>query len=81
MRAFVLLVTLLASSCGGAVPSDACVPASCCHATACVPIEDRPVCEDVACTEDCRSGTLDCGFNHCAITPDDQCVMRRGPGR
>jgi hypothetical protein len=38
-----------------------CVPAGCCHATACVAAARRPVCEGVMCTMDCRPGTLDCG--------------------
>ncbi|MFO0561527.1 MAG: hypothetical protein U0269_26185 [Polyangiales bacterium] len=38
-----------------------CVPAGCCHATACVPAARRPACEGIMCTMDCRPGTLDCG--------------------
>ena len=38
-----------------------CVPAGCCHATACVPAARRPACEGVMCTMDCRPATLDCG--------------------
>jgi hypothetical protein len=43
-----------------AVDAD-CVPAGCCHATKCVPTGEAPKCADVACTMDCRPGTLDCG--------------------
>jgi hypothetical protein len=40
---------------------DDCVPASCCHATACMPAAQRPTCEGTMCSMDCRPGTLDCG--------------------
>ncbi|MFP4119348.1 MAG: hypothetical protein ACLFTH_04810 [Candidatus Woesearchaeota archaeon] len=43
-----------------------CVPASCCHPTACVPAEQAPECSDVFCTEECRPGTLDCGQGSCS---------------
>ena len=38
-----------------------CVPAGCCHASACVATTHRPDCTDVMCTADCQFGTLDCG--------------------
>lgn len=38
-----------------------CVPAGCCHASACVAEANRPDCTDVMCTADCQFGTLDCG--------------------
>ena len=38
-----------------------CVPATCCHATACVASSKAPKCDDVACTMDCQGGTMDCG--------------------
>ncbi len=38
-----------------------CVPAECCHATACVSKSQAPQCADVMCTMECRGGTLDCG--------------------
>lgn len=38
-----------------------CVPATCCHATACVPRNAGPDCDDVMCTRECRPGTIDCG--------------------
>jgi hypothetical protein len=37
-----------------------CVPAQCCHATSCVNKANAPKCEGVACTLDCRGGTMDC---------------------
>ncbi len=40
---------------------DDCVPAECCHAAACVGVNNRPECADVMCTQDCQYGTLDCG--------------------
>ena len=47
---------------GGACAVDAdCVPASCCHATACVPAAEKPDCADVACTMNCQPDTMDCG--------------------
>ncbi|MBW2969812.1 hypothetical protein KY309_01770 [Candidatus Woesearchaeota archaeon] len=38
-----------------------CVPAECCHATACVPKSKAQNCDGVVCTLECRSGTIDCG--------------------
>lgn len=37
-----------------------CVPEQCCHATTCIPSDEKGVC-NLACTEECRSETLDCG--------------------
>jgi hypothetical protein len=37
-----------------------CVRATCCHATTCVAASARPDCSSVACTADCRAGTMDC---------------------
>ncbi|MBI4146871.1 hypothetical protein HY489_06060 [Candidatus Woesearchaeota archaeon] len=49
-----------------------CVKNSCCHATACVPKFASPSCEGVACTMDCKPGTLDCGGSCGCI--DGRCV-------
>jgi hypothetical protein len=38
-----------------------CVPAQCCHAADCIIKEKRSDCSKVACTMECRPGTLDCG--------------------
>ena len=38
-----------------------CVPASCCHADACVAASNAPECGDVLCTLECQPGTMDCG--------------------
>jgi len=43
-----------------------CVPAQCCHPTSCVPKQQAPNCSNVACTMECREGTLDCGSGSCA---------------
>lgn len=37
-----------------------CVPATCCHATACVLKQNAPNCEGIMCTMECRPGTIDC---------------------
>ena len=42
-----------------------CVPASCCHATSCVPSGESPDCSDIFCTQECQSGTLDCNQGSC----------------
>ncbi len=38
-----------------------CAPVECCHPSACGAAADAPTCTDVMCTEDCQSGTMDCG--------------------
>ncbi|NCO97011.1 MAG: hypothetical protein COZ04_02045 [Candidatus Aenigmarchaeota archaeon CG_4_10_14_3_um_filter_37_21] len=43
-----------------------CVPAQCCHPTSCVPLSQRPNCEKVPCTLECRGETMDCGQGSCA---------------
>ncbi len=49
-----------------------CVPAACCHATACTNRAQAPSCQQAMCTAECRSGTIDCGGGclcvegHCA---------------
>lgn len=46
----------------GACAVDAdCVPAGCCHSTACVPASEKPNCMDTMCTMNCQPDTLDCG--------------------
>jgi hypothetical protein len=42
-----------------------CVPATCCHATACVPASQAPDCSGTACTLSCDV-PLDCGGAKCA---------------
>lgn len=46
-----------------------CVPASCCHPNSCVPINQKPICEDVFCTMNCE-GPLDCEAGHCGCVKD-----------
>jgi len=41
-----------------------CVPAACCHAESCVPVEDAPKCKGMMCSMVC-SGPLDCDAGHC----------------
>ncbi|AKT37219.1 hypothetical protein [Chondromyces crocatus] len=55
--------------------SDAdCVPASCCHPTACVAKASAPECGDIMCTQECRKGTLDCGG--ACLCVDGKCAAR-----
>ncbi len=49
----------------GCLTSNDCVPATCCHATSCIPRNQAPDCTDVFCTEVCEPGTMDCGQGHC----------------
>lgn len=42
-----------------------CVPAQCCHPTSCTAKHNAPDCKGIFCTEDCQSGTLDCGQGKC----------------
>lgn len=42
-----------------------CVPDSCCHPTSCVPEGQQADCSGIACTQECRQGTLDCGQGVC----------------
>jgi hypothetical protein len=52
-----------------------CVPASCCHAKACVDKARKPACEGMMCTMDCRGGTMDCGGGSCACV-DGTCTAQ-----
>ena len=59
-----------------ACASDAdCVPASCCHAKACVLKSEAPKnCKEMMCTAECREGTMDCGKGSCGCK-DGACVV------
>ena len=46
------------------VDSD-CVPASCCHADACVAVGNAPDCSGIYCSQECKENTLDCGQAKC----------------
>jgi hypothetical protein len=48
-----------------------CIPANCCHPTDCVNIANRPDCKGIMCTEECKSGTMDCGQGHCACVNNE----------
>jgi Regulator of chromosome condensation (RCC1) repeat len=53
--------------------SDAdCVPATCCHAAACVPLVQAPSCGG-ACDGGCNPFTMDCGQGYCACQ-NGQCT-------
>jgi len=76
-----LLACATGAPADGAPPLDCradadCVPASCCHATACVAKRAAPDCAGVMCTMVCRPGTLDCGGG-CECR-QDRCVARLG---
>ncbi len=38
-----------------------CAPAQCCHPADAVNLANEPDCSNVACTMECKPGTLDCG--------------------
>ncbi|MFK7985769.1 MAG: hypothetical protein AB8I08_07025 [Sandaracinaceae bacterium] len=51
-----------------------CVPAGCCHASACVGSASAPDCSDTMCTADCQFGTLDCGGS--CLCHEGRCAAR-----
>ncbi len=51
-----------------------CVPASCCHASACTNRAQAPSCEQVMCTAECRGGTIDCGGG--CLCVEGRCAAR-----
>jgi hypothetical protein len=54
-----------------------CVPAACCHATACVGRASAPACGDAMCTMDCQFGTIDCGGG--CLCHQGRCAARLMP--
>ncbi len=54
-----------------------CVPAECCHSTACVALAHAPACGGTMCSQECRPGTLDCGAARCACL-GGACGVQRG---
>lgn len=55
------------------ITASECVPAQCCHPTECINRMVAPDCEGVACTEECRPGTMDCGQGSCDCI-DSKCT-------
>ena len=61
-----------------ACKSDAdCVPASCCHASACMSASKAKLC-NMMCTQSCEPGTLDCGGS--CLCRDGRCAAKLGNG-
>lgn len=60
-----------------------CVPATSCHASACTSAARRGKAADEPCTMECRGGTVDCGYNHCACVKGRSgkkvCALVPGP--
>jgi hypothetical protein len=52
---------------------DDCVPEQCCHATTCINKDKKGVC-NLACTMECRGGTIDCG-GYCSCE-NGKCVAQ-----
>ena len=59
------------------VTASDCVPEQCCHPTSCINRNNAPDCTWVACTEECRPGTMDCGQGQCVCT-DNRCTAVMG---
>jgi hypothetical protein len=63
-----------------AVGTDACATdadcgrGECCHPRTCVAKDRSPQCEGVACTLDCRGGTMDCGGG--CVCHEGRCAAR-----
>jgi hypothetical protein len=60
-----------------------CVPATACHASACTSAARRGEAVAEPCTMECRGGTVDCGYNHCACVKGRSgkkvCALVPGP--
>ena len=76
---FLFLLLILISGCMYVPPGERecvddsdCVFESCCHPTECTLIDFAPDCSDIFCTEECASGTLDCGGSCACI--DGKCA-------
>ena len=41
-----------------------CTASTCCHANSCSPLDKKPDCNEIFCSQIC-SGPLDCGAGHC----------------
>ncbi|MDD5309235.1 MAG: hypothetical protein PHU25_18125 [Deltaproteobacteria bacterium] len=51
-----------------------CARGECCHPKTCVARDRSPQCEGVACTLDCRGGTMDCGGG--CVCHEGRCAAR-----
>lgn len=54
-----------------------CMPAACCHASACVAVANAPSCGDAMCTMECRVGSIDCGGG--CLCQEGRCAARLMP--
>ena len=77
-----VLLSILFSGCVQNIPlekhcenNNDCVPAQCCHPISCIYKSQSPRCENIACTEECKLGTMDCGQGSC-VCIDNQCQVR-----
>lgn len=62
----------------GACRADAdCVPATCCHPTACTTAASAPRCDGIVCSRECRPATLDCGGR--CVCRDGRCEAHLAP--
>jgi hypothetical protein len=52
-----------------------CFAGECCHPRYCVNRAGVPDCEGDFCTQECRSGTMDCGCGSCACV-DGMCTVK-----
>jgi len=57
-----------------------CIPEQCCHPSSCINKEVEPDCAGIACTEECRIGTMDCGCGKCGCM-DNECIVLRNRDR
>jgi hypothetical protein len=55
-----------------------CVPATCCHPSACVSADKARSCNGILCTQECQPGTMDCGGS--CLCHKGRCAARLGTG-
>jgi hypothetical protein len=55
-----------------------CFGGECCHSRFCVNAAGKPDCRVVACTEECRGDTMDCGCGSCACI-NGKCAVEWTP--
>ena len=73
-----ILILILITACTPQKPPECqtnkdCVPAACCHPSACIPKEKAPNCTGIFCSMECRPHTMDCGAGYCACK-DNKCT-------